>query len=390
LPPLDGREATVSEDATGHVRRRLAAILFAGYNRLQPGDAADTFAGLILLQTEIIEPQVLKCGGNIIRWTGDGTLIEFESVVEAVRCAAALRDAVAQMNQALQPDRRIALRIGINLDDIIVEYGDVFGDGVNIAARLGTLAEPGSVYVSEIVYDRVAGKVDFDFDDLGPKNLKNISRPIRVYRMAGDVAKQSAALDIAGAVSPAGQAGVDDRHTIAVLPFLNFSGDPDFTGTRLRFEEPPAWGLFLVHAADRYQAAFFDHRPKSRGDGTAGGPTEQAVPRQPPKRSSWLRIDSDVEIAGCIKDELERAHGSVPYCEGEFWRYDGTHWEPIPSGTLRRLVHSYDGIPFGERGRVRLGKNRIGSILKELSTMLGEKDFFPTRDQLPKRLCLVS
>ena len=86
LPPLDGREATVSEDATGHVRRRLAAILFAGYNRLQPGDAADTFAGLILLQTEIIEPQVLKCGGNIIRWTGDGTLIEIESVVEA--CAA--------------------------------------------------------------------------------------------------------------------------------------------------------------------------------------------------------------------------------------------------------------------------------------------------------------
>jgi adenylate cyclase len=217
----------VPEDTKGHVRRRLAAILFAGYSRYVPGDEAGSFAGLTLLRTEIIEPQVLECGGNIIRWTGDAVLIEFESVVEAVRCAAALRDAVAQMNQALLPDRRVALRIGINLDDIIVEGGDVFGDGVNIAARLEALAEPGSVYVSEIVYDRVAGKVDFDFDDLGPKNLKNISRPIRVYRMACDVAKRSAALDSAGAVSAANSAGVDDRRAIAVLPFLNFSDDPE-------------------------------------------------------------------------------------------------------------------------------------------------------------------
>jgi adenylate cyclase len=217
----------VSEDTKGHVRRRLAAILFADYSQFVPGDEAESFTGLTLLRTEIIEPQVLKCCGNIIRWTGDGVLIEFESVVEAVRCAAAVRDAVARMNQALLPERRVALRIGINLDDIIVEDGDIFGDGVNVAARLEALAEPGSVYVSEAVHDRVAGKVDFDFVDLGPKNLKNISRPIRVYRMAVDVAKQSAGLDTAGAVSAASPAGVDDRHAIAVLPFLNFSGDPE-------------------------------------------------------------------------------------------------------------------------------------------------------------------
>jgi adenylate cyclase len=192
-----------------------------------PGDEADSFAGLTLLQTEIIEPQVLKCRGNIIRWTGDGVLIEFESVVEAVRCAASLRGAVSQLNQALPVDGRVALRIGINLDDIIVEGGDVFGDGVNIAARLESLAEPGTIYVSEAVHDRVTGKVDFDFVDLGPKNLKNISRPIRVYRMAGDAAKRSPALDSAGAVSAASPAGVDDRHAIAVLPFVNFSGDPE-------------------------------------------------------------------------------------------------------------------------------------------------------------------
>jgi adenylate cyclase len=217
----------VSKDTKGHVRRRLAAILFAGYGRLVPGDEADSFASLTLLRTEIIEPQVLKCRGNIIRWTGDGVLIEFESVVEAVRCAAGLRDAVAQMNQALLPDRRVALRIGINLDDIIAEDGDVFGDGVNIAARLEALAEPGSIYVSEIVRDRVSEKIDFDFVDLGPKNLKNIKEPIHVYRMGSAMAEQSADLGSAVGMSAASLASLDDYRAIAVLPFENFSGDQE-------------------------------------------------------------------------------------------------------------------------------------------------------------------
>jgi len=217
----------VSEDTKGHVRRRLAAILFAGYSRFLPGDEAGSFAGLTLLRTEIIEPQVLKCGGNIIRWTGDGALVEFESVVEAVRCAAALRDAVAQTNQALLPEQRVALRIGINLDDIIVEDGDVFGDGVNIAARLESLAEPGSVYVSEIVRDRVSGKVDFDFVDLGPKNLKNIREPIRVYRMGGATQEQPGDPAVADGPVAASSSGFDNRRAIAVLPFANFGGDPE-------------------------------------------------------------------------------------------------------------------------------------------------------------------
>jgi adenylate cyclase len=217
----------VSADTKGHVKRRLAAILFADYSRFVPGDEAESFAGLTLLRTEIVEPQVLKSRGNIIRWTGDGVLVEFESVVEAVRCAAALRDAVAQMNQALVPERRVALRIGINLDDIMVEDGDVFGDGVNIAARLGSLADPGTIYVSEAVHDRVAGKLDFDFVDLGPKNLKNIREPIRVYRMGCAIAEQSASLGSAVAMSAASPAGSEDRHAIAVLPFPNFSGAPE-------------------------------------------------------------------------------------------------------------------------------------------------------------------
>ena len=168
--------------------------MFAGYTRRVRGEEASSFAELALLRTEIIEPQVLKFGGHLIRWTGDEVFVEFDSVVEAVRCAAALSEAVSRFNQAKVSDRRVALRVGINLDDIIVEDDDAFGDGVNIAERLKGLAEPGSIYVSEIVRDRVVGKIDFDFVDLGSKNLKNISEPIRVYRMGTDVAIESAAL----------------------------------------------------------------------------------------------------------------------------------------------------------------------------------------------------
>ena len=198
----------MSEDATGRVKRRLAAILFAGYRRLLPGDEAESFAGLALLRIEIIEPQVLRFGGHIIGWMSDRLLIEFESAIESVRCAAALAEAVSRLNQSLLPDRRVAFRIGVNFDDIIVEHGDVFGDGVNIAARLKALADPGSVYVSEIVHDRVAGRVDFDFVDLGLRELKNISRPVHVYRMGTDVAMQSAALDAASKALRGGDAAV--------------------------------------------------------------------------------------------------------------------------------------------------------------------------------------
>jgi TolB-like protein/class 3 adenylate cyclase len=216
----------VSEDATGSERRRLAAILFAGYKRLQPADEANTFTGLTLLRTEILEPQILKFGGRIIRWTGDEVFLEFPSVVAAVRCAAVLIDAASRLNEAVLPDRRIGLSIGINLDDIIIEDGDLFGDGVNIAARLEALAEPGSIYISGAVYDRIVDKVDFDFIDLGPQSLKNISRPIRVYRTNAYIGTKPAAA-IATGSEPAATARIDDRRAIAVLPFANFSDDPE-------------------------------------------------------------------------------------------------------------------------------------------------------------------
>ncbi len=217
----------VSEDAKGRVKRRLSAILVAGYGRLFPGDEEDRFAGLTALLTGVIEPVILEFGGHIFKKTADLVLTEFDSVVEATRCAAALRDAVSQKNQTLTPDRRVALRIGIALGDVIVEAGDIFGDGVNKAARLEALAEPGSVYVSEIVYGQVAGKVDFDFEDLGPQTLKNISQPMRVYRMAGATADRTGDRSAGDSAIAASPPGFDDRRAVAVLPFANFSGDPE-------------------------------------------------------------------------------------------------------------------------------------------------------------------
>jgi adenylate cyclase len=214
----------VPDVARTRVRRRLAAILVAGYRRLLPGDEADRIAQLRAVLTEIIQPLVGGYDGNLFKQAGDLALSEFESVVEATRCAAALRDAIVETNQTLPPERRIALRIGINLGDIIVERGDVFGDGVNIAARLEALAEPGSIYVSGIVHDQVADKVEYDFEDLGPKELKNIRRPIHVYRMGSAAADRP---DESGAAAAASPAVFDEHRAIAVLPFANFSDDAE-------------------------------------------------------------------------------------------------------------------------------------------------------------------
>jgi len=214
----------VSDAVRPRVKRRLAAILVAGYSRLLPGDEVDRIADLRAVLTEIIEPLTAEHDGNLFKQAGDLALVEFESVVEATRCAAAMRDAVVAKNQSLASERRIALRIGLNLGDIIAEGGDVFGDGVNIAARIEALAEPGSIYVSGIVYDQVADKIDFEFEDLGPKELKNIRRPIHVYRMGGASAAQAEEGAPAIPVTPA---DFDEHRAIAVLPFANFSDDPE-------------------------------------------------------------------------------------------------------------------------------------------------------------------
>src|SRR6202045_2813861 len=154
----------------GRVERRLAAILaadVAGYSRLIEADEEGTLSRLKTLRAEVIDPQIAEHHGRIVKTTGDGLLVEFASVVDALRCAAEIQAAMAESNAPLPADKRIALRIGINMGDIVVEDGDIFGDGVNVAARLEGLAEPGGICVSARVREDVAGKLDIAFRDMG-------------------------------------------------------------------------------------------------------------------------------------------------------------------------------------------------------------------------------
>jgi class 3 adenylate cyclase len=189
------------------VERRLAAILaadVAGYSRLMGEDEAGTLARLKALRRELIDPQVAEHKGRIVKTTGDGLLIEFPSVVEAVACAVAVQQGMAERNVATPQDQRIEFWVGINSGDVIVEDGDIHGDGVNIAARLEGLAEPGGICVSAMVHDQVRGRLDCGFEDLGEQSLKNIARPVRVYRV-GPASPHPNPPPLAGGGSPTRQ-----------------------------------------------------------------------------------------------------------------------------------------------------------------------------------------
>jgi adenylate cyclase len=166
--------------------RRLAAIVSAdvvGYSLLMGRDDSATLAGLKAHRRELIDPKIAEYGGRIVKTTGDGLLLEFPSVVDAVRCAVDVQRGMAERNAGVPPEQRIDLRIGINVGDIIIDGDDIFGDGVNVAARLQTLAEPGGICVSRVVRDQVLDKLSFAFEDLGPQDVKNIARPVEVYRV---------------------------------------------------------------------------------------------------------------------------------------------------------------------------------------------------------------
>src|SRR5438874_12795792 len=231
-PGLPGRHREDGLSAE-RVERRLAAILaadVAGYSRLMGRDEAGTLARLNALRRELIDPTVAEHKGRIVKTTGDGLLIEFPSVVEAVACAASVQQEMAERNADVPEDRRIEFRIGINSGDVIVEDGDIHGDGVNIAARLEGVAEPGGICVSAIVHDQVRDRLDCVFEDLGEQSLKNIVRPVRMYRIGPEIgaSRPLSGVDAAGtaAVQPAALP-LPDKPSIAVLPFQNMSGDPE-------------------------------------------------------------------------------------------------------------------------------------------------------------------
>jgi adenylate cyclase len=205
------------------VERKLAAILAAdvvGYSRLVGADEAGTIARLRALRKEFIEPLIAEYRGRVVKLVGDGALVEFASAVDAVECAVAIQQGVAEREAAEPEDRRIRLRIGINLGDVIVDGADLYGDGVNIAARLENLAEPGGIYVSAVVREQVRDKFHADFSDLGEQTVKNIARPLHVYRL--EIAPRSEPSQSARPSLP-----LPDKPSIAVLPFTNMSGDPE-------------------------------------------------------------------------------------------------------------------------------------------------------------------
>jgi adenylate cyclase len=208
--------------AEERVQRRLAAILAAdvvGYSRLMEQDEAATLAALKARRRDVLNPLVAKHQGRIFKTTGDGVLVEFGSAVNAVHCAVDLQQGMATANDGEPRDHQIVLRIGVNLGDIMAEGSDLYGDGVNIAARLEALAEPGTVYVSQTVFNHVRAKVSLGFEDLGEKNLKNMMEPVRVYRLAKGKTP-----------TPTGTAAdllLPDKPSIAVLPFVNMSADAE-------------------------------------------------------------------------------------------------------------------------------------------------------------------
>ena len=209
--------------ADTRIQRRLAAILAAdvvGYSRLIGLNEEGTLAALKAHRRELADPAVERHNGRIVKTTGDGALIEFASVVDAVRCAIDLQRGMAERNADIAPDRRIEFRIGINVGDIVIEGDDILGDGVNIAARLEGLAEAGGVLVSRAVRDQVRDRLELVFEDMGERELKNIARPVRVYRI--QVAAEPKAASARSEPLP-----LPDKPSIAILPFANMSGDPE-------------------------------------------------------------------------------------------------------------------------------------------------------------------
>ena len=211
------------------VERRLAAIVagdIAGYSRLMGVDEEGTLRQLKAHRKELIDPKITEHRGRIVKTTGDGMLVEFVSVVDAVRYAVDIQRGMAERNANVASDRRIEFRIGINVGDIISDENDIYGDGVNVAARLEGLADPGGIMVSSVVHDQVRDKLSFGFEDMGEQSVKNIARPIGVHRVSLAEATALAATQPAAAASKSETAG-SNRPSIAVLPFANMSGDPE-------------------------------------------------------------------------------------------------------------------------------------------------------------------
>ena len=305
------------------VQRRLAAILaadVAGYSRLMGEDEEGTLATLTAHLKELIEPCIAEHRGRVVKTTGDGLLAEFASVVDSVRCAVAFQEGMAERNADTSEDQRIEFRIGVNLGDVIVQDDDVFGDGVNVAARLEGLADPGCVYVSGSVHEQVVNKLEVNFDDLGPQRVKNTGEPVRAFRIRPDTMA-------APEPAPAGSPPLPDKPSIAVLPFENMSADPeqeyfsDGISEDIITELSKISGLFVIarHSAFTYKGKSVTLKQVGRELGVryvlegsvrkAGARlriTSQLIDTTTDHHLWAERYDRDIEDVFAVQDEVAR------------------------------------------------------------------------------------
>jgi TolB-like protein/class 3 adenylate cyclase len=302
--------------AAERVERRLAAVLaadVAGYSRLMGIDEEGTLARLKAIRKALVDPTIATHRGRIVKTTGDGVLVEFASAVDAVRGAVEVQRGIAEQNASLPQDRRIEFRIGIHVGDIIIDENDIFGDGVNIAARLEGIAEAGGICISDDAHRQIRTKVDFAFNDLGPQSLKNIAEPMRAWRMRiGEVPVPVTAKQSSGGSAP--PLALPERPSIAVLPFQNMSGDPE--------QEYFADGMVedIITALSRFKALFVIARNSSfsyRGKSVDIKQVGRELGVQYVLEGSVRRVGDRVRITGQLIDATAGSHAWAD-------RFDGT------------------------------------------------------------------
>ena len=343
--------------AEERVRRRLAAIFAAdvvGYSRLMGEDEEGTLAALKAHRAALIDPKIAEHQGRIVKTTGDGMLVEFPSVVEAVRCAVEFQKQMAERNTGVAEDRRMLFRIGINVGDVIIEGDDIYGGGVNIAARLEQLAAPGGIIISAAAFDQVRGRVDFAHEDLGAQELKNILEPVHVYRVIVGSEETSPAVP-----NKAGPLPLPDEPSIAILAFDNLSGDPD--------QEYFADGIVeeITAALSKVRSFFVVARNSSFA--FKGKPTDiKQVSRQ---------LGVRYVLEGSVRKSGNRVRITAQLIDG----IDDRHvWADRYDGTLDDIFDLQDEITESVVGAIepKLRSSEIARSRRKPTTNLNAYDYF--------------
>jgi len=338
-------------------QRRLAAIVsadVAGYSRLMGQDESRTLAALKAHRRELIDPKIAEYGGRIVKTTGDGLLLEFPSVVEAVRCAVDVQRGMAERNAGVAHDQRIEFRVGVNVGDIIIDGDDIFGDGVNVAARLEGLADPGGICVSRVVRDQVIDKLGFAFDDLGSKEVKNIERPVEVFRVAFDAPPGAAAAPSSASRRSGG--GDHRRLALGAAALLGLAGaailvvfvwqqpakiapysaqDRRMTFAVMPFTAPPGDELATKVAAATTEAATAVEEAKTRWAAVAPrASVTQALAKYTATKDIAKALDVHFLIRGNVSRAASGYNAEMLVLDGETERVLDTRAIAIPAGQL--------------------------------------------------------